>query len=84
MPNGEKAWRVMIRYREPTYERHAGDNIKLFHFTYRISATSADAATKIARAVFHETTHLSNVGWRREILDITCRELRASQPPDLA
>lgn len=65
-----KYFRVRIEYREPEFEARTGARETPYRFTYRIAAGSDVQAREDALAEFSETTALSSVGWRREIVAV--------------
>lgn len=63
-------FRVIIRYREPTYAAHHEPKAKPYEWTFRIKAATAAAAKGQALGEFHAIAALSSVGWVREIVDV--------------
>jgi hypothetical protein len=72
-------WKVIILYREPTYERRSAALPRIYRWTYRVEAGDAERARAHCLAEFHEIARLSSAGWTRDILSIhTVRETEIS------
>jgi hypothetical protein len=70
-PSGLPQFIVEIHYREPSYEARNGVRDAPFRFRYRIDASSADTAQKLALAELRRVTALSSVGWIRDVVDVS-------------
>ena len=62
-------YKVLINYREPTYQRDRPPTP--FRWTFIVTATSASHACDEAVAEFRRIERLSSVGWVREIVGVT-------------
>ena len=59
-------YKVIIPYREPTYELHSGRPRKdPFIAPYEVTAITKEAAIRSALSLFEKDAHNSHVGWRR-------------------
>lgn len=64
------AYRVTVRYREPSYEQHAGAKVHPFRWTYRVHASDADEARLLALEEFRDVEEASGVGWGRVVVAV--------------
>jgi hypothetical protein len=72
---------VVVSYREPTYEAHAGPKAEPYRWTYRIRASSEADAARGARRQFDEAQRLSSVGWARTVVGIEIISSKEGRDP---
>ena len=66
MSEGQRRYRVVIPYREPTYEVHTGKPRKHpYNAPYVVTAGTAEEATNKALELFKSDARNSHVGWQR-------------------
>ena len=71
VPLGSKEdYRVVIHYREPTYESRHGRRAKPYRWTFRVQARSNEDAVELAVAEFHAIELESSVSWTRDIVGV--------------
>ena len=59
-------YKVIIPYREPTYELHSGKPRKNPYIApYVVAAVTREGAIRSALELFKRDAHYSHVGWRR-------------------
>lgn len=61
-----RGYRVVVEYREPSYELRVGKD-RVYTIAYDVRAGSAGEAVREGLDEFHQTARLSNVGWSREV-----------------
>jgi hypothetical protein len=61
------SYKVIIPYREPTYETHTGSpsNNPYYSTPFHVAAQNKEEAIKNALELFEKDARLSHVGWRR-------------------
>lgn len=62
----ERGYRVVVKYREPSYELRSGQG-RAYTVCYHVRADSPGQAVRMGLDEFHATARLSNVGWRRDV-----------------
>jgi hypothetical protein len=62
-----RRYKVIIRYREPSYERVSGPKAEPYRWTFEMLATDAADAQRRAVGEFRQVERESGVGWAREI-----------------
>ncbi len=61
-----RGYRVVVEYREPSYELRSGGD-RVYTISYDVRAASPGDAVQQGLDEFHSTARLSNVGWSREV-----------------
>ena len=77
-PAGPREWReyrVRIEYREPTFHPDGGPRDTPYTWTFRVRASSEEAALALARDEFRDVERQSGVGWVRVIVSTTVEEV---------
>ena len=64
------SYRVVIHYREPSYESRHGRKDEPYRWTFQVRARSDDDAVDFAVAEFEEIERKSSVSWTREIVGV--------------
>ena len=72
-------YKVVVSYREPSYEEQTGPREAPYRWTYVILAESEEQARQRALSEFREVSRLSSVGWWREVVAIEVREAPAAE-----
>jgi hypothetical protein len=62
----DRGYRVVVVYREPSYELRLGKD-RVYTIAYDVRAGSPGEAVRHGLDEFHKTARLSNVGWSREV-----------------
>ena len=70
-------YKVVVSYREPSYEDLTGPRAAPYRWTYAIVAESEEEARRRALSEFREVSRLSSVGWWREVVGVEVREAPA-------
>jgi hypothetical protein len=72
------AYRVEIKYREPTFEAHAGLGPHQYGGTFEVAARDANEAMFLAVHEFRQIQELSSVGWDRVIVSIDAQRVEGA------
>lgn len=75
-------YKVVVSYREPSYEEQTGPRATPYRWTYAIRAESEEEARQRALSEFREVSRLSSVGWWREVVAVEVREAPAPERAD--